>query len=222
MFTHNPLPLKNYPRVTINGKRHYQDIALEVSYPSVTTFLGSKPKEGIEKWRASVGEEEANRIMTRAANRGTKFHSLVENYLQNKPITQMLDFDDKFRFEAYKKALAHVDNIRLMEAPLLSHVLKLAGTVDLVADFDGVLSVLDHKTSSKPKKKEWITDYFLQATCYSIAIEEIYNIKIPQLVVMIVVEDDPIPQIFVENRKNFFDILEDRLQEFRSSITSKC
>jgi len=221
LFNHNPLPVKNYPRVNINGKRHYQDPALGVSYPSVTTFLSSKPKPELEEWRKKVGAEEADRIMTRAAARGTKFHSLVEDYLQNKPANALIDFDDKFRFESYKKALNHVDNVRLMEAPLLSHVLKLAGTVDLVADFDGVLSVLDHKTSSKPKRKEWITDYFLQATCYSIAIEEIYNIKIPQLVIMIVVEDETEPQIFRDHRRNYFDILEDRLVEFRSQSASQ-
>jgi genome maintenance exonuclease 1 len=103
-----------------------------------------------------------------------------------------------------------------MEAPLLSHVLQLAGTVDLVAEFDGVLSIIDHKTSSKPKKKEWITDYFLQATCYSIAIEEMYGIKITQLVVAVVVDDDPTPQVFVEDRRNYYKELYQRIDEFRN------
>jgi len=215
-FNHNLLPTKKFPRVTIDGKRYYRDEDRDVAYPSVTTFLSSKPKPGLLEWRNRVGPEEAQRIMTRAANRGTKLHKLVEDYLQNQLNIDEIDFDDKFRFHTYAKAVDRVDNIRLMEAPLLSHVLQLAGTVDLVAEFDGVLSIIDHKTSSKPKKKEWITDYFLQATCYSIAIEEMYGIKITQLVVAVVVDDDPTPQVFVEDRRNYYKELYQRIDEFRN------
>lgn len=168
-------------------------------YPSVTTVLGVQDKSGLEAWKARVGEAEAKRISTQAANRGSDVHLIAENYLNNEvdygkgrmPINVMT-------FNTMKPILdARVNNIYFQEAPLYSHKLKTAGRVDLIAEFDGKLSIIDFKTSRKPKKAEWIEGYFMQESFYAAAFYERTGIPIKQLVTLVMVDDDQ-PQIFVE------------------------
>jgi genome maintenance exonuclease 1 len=98
----------------------------------------------------------------------------------------------------------YVDNIQYLEAPLYSDFLKTAGRVDCIAEFDGKLSIIDFKTSRKPKKKEWISNYFMQASCYAVMYEERTEIPVSRTVVIIAVDGSE-PQVFVENRDNFIE-----------------
>jgi genome maintenance exonuclease 1 len=168
-------------------------------FPSVTTVLGVQDKSGLEAWRKRVGEEEAKRISVQAANRGSDVHLIAENYLNNEsdygkgrmPINVMT-------FNTLKPVLdARVDNIYFQEAPLFSRKIKTAGRVDLIAEFDGQLSIIDFKTSRKPKKPEWITGYFMQESFYAAAFFELTGIPIRQIVTLVMVDDDQ-PQIFIE------------------------
>lgn len=168
-------------------------------FPSVTTVLGVQDKSGLEAWKKRVGEEEAKRISVQAANRGSDVHLIAENYLNNEadygkgrmPINVMT-------FNTLKPVLdARVDNIYFQEAPLYSRKIKTAGRVDLIAEFDGQLSIIDFKTSRKPKKAEWITGYFMQESFYAAAFFELTGIPIRQIVTLVMVDDDQ-PQIFVE------------------------
>ena len=168
-------------------------------FPSVTTVLGVQDKSGLLAWRARVGEEEAKRISVQAANRGSDVHLIAENYLNNEadygkgrmPINLMT-------FNTLKPVLdARVDNIYFQEAPLYSRKIRTAGRVDLIAEFDGQLSIIDFKTSRKPKKAEWITGYFCQEAFYAAAFFELTGIPIRQIVTLVMVDDDQ-PQIFVE------------------------
>jgi hypothetical protein len=96
-----------------------------------------------------------------------------------------------------------VDNILGVELPLWSKALGVAGRTDLVAEFDNKASIIDFKTSKRIKKAEWIENYFLQSTIYSMMFEKMYSIAIPQIAIIITVDDEPAAQLFVENRAKY-------------------
>ena len=131
--------------------------------------------------------EEANRILTRQATAGTSLHSIVEDYLNNE--LNLSKYKDKFLalmlFKQAKAMYDRIDNIHFQEAPLYSHEFGIAGRVDCIAEFDGVLSIIDFKTSSKEKKKEWIESYFVQETGYAKMYEERSGIEVKQIVTAI-------------------------------------
>ena len=205
----------------LNQKLEYDDLIAETTskgrvyttptgtkYPSITTVLGILSEDGIRAWRKRVGEEEATRISTRAANRGTAVHSITERYINNE-----VDYAEGFmpnviqNFTDFKSVLdERLTNIRAQEVPLYSDHLRLAGRVDCVADFDGILSIVDFKTSRKLKKKEWITGYFAQEAAYAIMWEERTGEPITQLVTLITVDNEQ-PQVFIEHRDNWTELL---------------
>lgn len=171
------------------------------------------------KWRKRVGDEEANKISAKATRRGTKFHSLMESYLNNQDpatfLTEDLMPDMKHHFNLMKSVLDRIDNIHYIETMLYSESIGLAGQVDCIAEFDGVPSIIDFKTANKLKKEEWIEDYFLQTTAYSLMYEDMTGVKARQIVILISV-DHELPQIFVKDRKDYVPLLAERLKEFRS------
>ena len=182
-------------------------------YPSVTTVLGALSTEHINDWKSKVGEEEAARISGAAARRGTTLHLASENYLNNQPFDFGVNFIGKYLFESFKPVLQPIDNIHCQETRLYSHYLKMAGTVDCIAEYDGKLSIIDFKTSGKPKKKEWIHNYFMQCSAYAIMYEELTGIPVTQLVVLIAVEDEE-PQVFIEKRNTWAKPLIDARRRF--------
>ena len=185
--------------VTTESGRRYK-IPNGDMYESVTTALGNQPgkKEGLMEWRRRVGEAEANRISRKAAGRGTAVHQIIEDYLNNleDPIKDKMP-DAVVMFRQLQPILdKSISKVYMQEAPLWSYKYRLAGRVDCVADIKGKLSVVDFKTSMKPKKREWVTDYFLQTAAYSHMIGEMYGDTVEQTVIFIAVEDRD-PQIFV-------------------------
>lgn len=176
------------------------------AYPSITTVLGVLNKEGIIAWRKRVGEEEANKISQQASVRGTAVHKLAEDYLNNDPNWKEGAMPTNlFSFEDIKKIMdKRLNNIWMQEVFLYSDRLKTAGQVDCIAEFDGQLSIIDFKTSRKPKKEEWITSYFIQASFYAAAFYERTGIPIKQGVILITVDHNE-PQVF---KINTYDYLE--------------
>ena len=178
------------------------------SFNSVTTVLKVLSEDAIQAWRRRVGEDVANKIGVRAANRGTAVHSIIERYLDNN-----LEYDKDVMpdvlstFKDVQPILdEHISEILGLEAPLYSKHLKLAGRVDCVGVFDNKLSIIDFKTSRKIKKKEWIHNYFAQASAYAIMFEERTGIPVPQLVIIIAVDNEE-PQVFVEKRDDWTELL---------------
>lgn len=197
-FRHVPVDIPAIKQVNLENKRLYET-AMGNKYPSITTVLSEHNKQVIMDWRRKVGAENANRIASAAARRGTKVHAIIESYLKNEdaPIEDKLDLDRFFSLEPF---LDCIDNIHIQEKGLYSDHLRIAGTVDCIAEYNGKLSVIDFKTSSKPKKKEWIDNYFMQCAAYAIMYEERTGIPINRLVVMISVEQDA-PQIFFRKKR---------------------
>lgn len=187
-------------QVNENGSRHYVT-PKGSKYPSVTTVLSEHSRVGIQEWRNRVGHEEANRIAGKASTRGTKLHKQCEDYLNNKVPVFKTPLE-KVLFDSVVPELHKINNIHSQEVKMYSDYLRMAGTVDCIGEYNGKLAVIDFKSSSKIKEKNYITNYFMQCAAYSIMYEELYKIPINRLVVIIGVEDEE-PQVFEERRDNW-------------------
>ena len=186
-----------------NGKRLYVTPDGE-SYPSVTTVLSDSKKQGIIDWRKRVGEKEANKISTKASRRGTKVHKLCEDYLNNESTFKDYTPDNVEMFKSIQPTLNEIEVVYAQERTLFSHHLKTAGRVDCVGKFRGKTHIIDFKTSNKPKKWEWIDNYFMQGSAYSVMWEEMTGVPVPYIAIIIAVADD-VPQVFVENRDTWIN-----------------
>ena len=187
-----------------NGKRFYATPAGEL-YPSITSILGEFSKKSILEWRKRVGETEANKVSGKASRRGTRLHGVCEKYIQNDDgfLTEELPHIVEL-FKTIEPYLERIDNVHGVELGLYSDHFGVAGRTDLIAEFDGKLSVIDYKTSNRTKKKEWCESRFAQGSFYAIAYEELTQIPVSQVVIVIAVDNDQ-PQLFVEKRNDWAD-----------------
>lgn len=216
-FNHVKLPftLNEMVATTVDGERLYP-VGDNKFYPSITTITSYRKRQSIIEWRKRVGEQEANKISSQAASVGTSFHSMAEDYLNNE--LNLEKFKDKYMakvlFIQAKPILNRINNIHFQEAPLFSHEYEIAGRVDCIAEFDGKLSVIDFKTSSKEKKEEWIENYFVQETGYVKMYEERSGIKVDQIVTIIACQSGE-PQIFIKNPDDYVPLLVDYIKEYK-------
>jgi genome maintenance exonuclease 1 len=206
MFTHvdHGIVLPTLTRQTTESGRKYFTPEGN-AYPSITTVLSILGKEEIIAWRQRVGEEEANKVSRQASTRGTAVHKLAEDYVDNKPDWKGKHMPSNIAtFNTLRPILdAKLNNVWMQEAFLYSDKLKTAGQVDCIAEWDGVLSIIDFKTSKRVKKEEDITNYFIQMCFYAAAFLERTGIAIKQAVVVMAVDDNE-PLIF---KVNTFDYL---------------
>ena len=203
----------------VDGKRVYLTPDGK-HYPSVTTVIGSNAKKqaGLAKWRARVGKEKAAAISSRSAARGTKYHSIVEDYFNNK-----LDIDEykkyplpTIMFHNSKHVLDRINNIYLQEGALYSNHLEIAGRVDCIAEFDGELSIIDFKTSAEPKKETYMYDYFLQETAYACCLQELYSLTVKQLVTIVACENGETQVVIKPPKKEYLLQLMQYIDEYRN------
>ena len=196
---------------SIKGKRFY--VTPEGNkYPSITTVLSDRNKEGIIKWRESVGIDVANQVMRQAASRGTAVHTLIENYLNNEELSKQ-DVLPVALFVTMKSELDNINNIRIQEGGLYSDKLGVAGRVDCIAEYKGKISVIDFKTSTKEKKEEWVENYFIQGSAYCEMYEERFLQPIEQVVILIVTEDGAV-QTFIKDKRDYLPLLKTAIKEF--------
>ena len=169
-------------RVEIDGKRRYQT-PNGPPVASVTTILGAtKDQTHLIEWRRRVGEQKAQEITTEAAGVGTRMHKYLEDYIDTGewPIAGGNPYAQQAHKMATKikvHALDDVDEIWGSEVPLYVPGIY-AGTTDLVGLYKGNPAILDFKQTNKPKKPEWVEDYFLQLTAYAIAHNEVHGTNI--------------------------------------------
>lgn len=199
MFSHIHHDIPKLARIDSPEGRRYATPSGK-AYPSVTSVTGLHGKADFFAWRQRVGEEEANRISSRAAKRGTAIHSLCESYLLNEDVKPtMFDIDT---FASLKPHLDRINNIHCLETQLYSDYLQVAGTVDCIAEFDGRLSVIDFKTSKRVKSREDIHGYFMQTSAYAVMFEERTKIPVDRLVILMSVDDNA-AMTFVEKRDDW-------------------
>ena len=216
-FIHKDTDLSLLPNTKgkkIEGYRFY-DIDGQ-NYPSVTSVLGIRKKEGLQKWRDSVGNEVANWEMNRAARRGKSFHKLVEQYLNNET-PSIRDVLPLGLFRLAKPYIDQINNIRLLEKIMVSPKLTIAGQVDCVAEYNGKLSVIDFKSANKERKEDWIENYFLQCTAYSSMYEETFGEKIEQIVVLLAAEDGTMTA-YVKDPQDYIEELVLSIETFYRSV----
>jgi hypothetical protein len=191
-------------------------------YPSITTILSILSQDSIQKWRARVGEEEANRVSTRASRRGTAVHEALEKYVNNVEWKDLLDTQTPDVIQSITSVRDVLDKslgkVYGQEIPLYSHHLKCAGRVDCVAEFNGKPSIIDYKTSKKLKPRKFIENYFCQETAYAIMWEERTGMPITQLVTVIAVDAGadglPCAQVVIENRDNWTTMLLETIEKY--------
>lgn len=184
---------------------------------SVTTMINkTKPdadKKNLSNWRAREGEEVAEYIMNTSGRIGTETHKLNEDYIK----MEIGDGTPSLFAQAHHKKfipyLNKIDIVYGIEAKLFSNTMALAGTADLVACYDGKLSIIDYKTKRSKQRKEWITDYFLQTTAYARMWKELTGQEIEQLVILVSSEQGTF-QEFISQPKLHLNALEERLVMF--------
>jgi hypothetical protein len=178
-------------RTTVDGKRHYC-LPDGSRVPSVTTILDKtksiEAKQKLQEWKDRVGHERAQQITTEAANRGTRMHSYLENYILNndmKPLPQNPYAHPSWFMaaEVILKGLVNVDEFWGSEVPVYYSGLY-AGTTDCIGVWKGQPAILDFKQTNRPKKREWIDDYFLQLAAYAAAHNEMFGTNINHGVIL--------------------------------------
>ncbi|MEK9696828.1 MAG: PD-(D/E)XK nuclease family protein [Candidatus Poseidoniales archaeon] len=220
MFRNELVEVEEIQSVTTESGRVYETPDGR-RYPSVTTVLGRRPEKlkSLLAWRKRVGEEQANRISTQASRRGTAVHTLMENYIIHGQEPDKKEMPTSLlSFRSLQKVIdENLEVVRGVEIGLYSHHLKLAGRCDLVGQWSGRNAIIDFKTSRKLKKEEWIEDYFLQCTAYSIMFEELTGIKTTGIVVLVAVDDYDMPQVFMKNRNQYTQKLLEIINENTSN-----
>lgn len=193
--------LQKLPRRNVNGSRVYETPDGSY-YPSVTTITGQMNKKAINEWRARVGEKVANQITKQASARGTSIHKLCEHYILGTMDDVKIMPSNKEMFSSMANHLAKtIGKVYAVEGFLYSDFLRAAGQVDMIAEYNGVLSVVDFKTSKKKKNPDWIENYFVQEAAYSFMFEERTQLQVGQLVTVIGVDGEDEPQVFIKNTK---------------------
>ena len=218
MFNHVQISLPEVTTETINRKRFY--VTPEGNkYPSITTVLSTRKKEGLFEWRKRVGNDVANYVARTSASRGTKVHHMCEDYLNNEfdEEKHKKDFLPFCLFNQLKdQVLCNVGNIHAQEAGLYSDKYKVAGRVDCVAEYKDTLSIIDFKTSTRERSDDWNENYYIQGSAYAEMFEERTKIKIDQVVILVVTEDGTV-QEFVKNKQDYLPMLEESMNEWSKS-----
>lgn len=217
MFAHDTsLSFPTLTQVNNASGRVYRVGGTEYVLPSITRALGAKPKPGLIAWRQRVGAAEAARVSQRATSRGTKLHALAECFLRNQDLPKSDPLTGELWRHICPWIATHVTCVYAQEQPVFSLRLGAAGQLDLLADVDGIFSVVDFKTSEKPKKIEYIDDYFLQGTFYSCATYELTG-RAPKQMVFPIVSPTGL-QVFVSQPRKHFDELRNRIEFFYETL----
>ncbi len=176
-------------------------------YQSVTTFLGRfSDNKWLDEWKERVGEEEVAKRSTQAKRRGTAVHEIVEQIVLNNPRYAKGHMPNNL---IMARDIANVLRARAciiygLEVGLWSHKLQIAGRTDCIGKFDGINSIIDFKTSKWPKTEDQIESYFLQTTIYALMVEELFDMKVPQIAIIIGVDDEG-AQVFVKDKAQYVE-----------------
>ena len=215
MFNHVDIDLPSLERETIDGVRYYkvpddEELLRLVSITSVTSHFN---KHIFERWRKKVGDEEANRVTKAATSRGTDMHTLVEDYLHNRNLSDVQPISELL-FKIAKQDLNRINNIYALEGSLYSKQLGIAGTVDCIAEYDGELAIIDFKTSKKPKPREWIEHYFVQCMAYGCMLYELTGISVKKLVIIMACENGECVVYEERDKSKYIKLLTEYIGKF--------
>jgi hypothetical protein len=201
----------------INGSRHYA--VNQEKLPSVTSILqatqSEEKKASLANWRARVGAVEANRIKNEASSRGTSMHSFLEKYLLGQLNLELLEIENKSKKMADEIIEQGIKN-KLSEIwgteATLYYPNKYAGTCDAVGIYEGQETIIDFKQSNKPKKEEYVDEYYHQLAAYSLAHNVVYNSNITQGIVLLCTVDNLFQDFRIQGKK---------LEEYQNKFLKK-
>ena len=215
MFSHVDLDLQPLEREHVDGVRYYKvpDDEELLKLVSITSVTSHSNKEIFINWRKKVGNEKADKITKAATTRGTDMHTLTEHYLKNENLPSVPPISE-FLFKIAKRKLNLINNIYALEGPLYSRQLGVAGTVDCIAEYDGELAIIDFKTSKKPKPREWIEHYFVQAMAYGCMLYEMKNISIKKLVIIMACENGECVVYEETDKSKYIKLLGEYIRKF--------
>ena len=202
---------------TVDKKRFY--VTPEGNeYPSITTVLSPRGKEGLMKWRKRVGEKVANHICNKAATRGTKVHKMCEDFLNGEDMTHhKKDFLPYCLFNELKdKTFDNINEVIAQEVTLYSDKYRVAGRTDLIANYRNELSIVDFKTSTNERKDSYNENYYIQTAAYAEMFEELTGQPINQIVILVVTENGTV-QEFIKDKQEYLPLLEETLEEWYQS-----
>ena len=218
MYWNNRFSYPKSMRSMVNGSRMYA--VNQEKLPSVTSILqatqSEEKKASLANWKARVGTVEANRIKNDASSRGTSMHAFLEKYLLGQLNLELLEEQDnkskKMADEIIEQGIKNkLSEIWGTEATLY-YPGKYAGTCDACGVYEGQETIIDFKQSNKPKKEEWIEDYYLQLGAYSLAHNIVYNSRITQGIVLLCT---------VDNLFQDFRIQGVKLEEYQNKFLEK-
>jgi len=223
IYLPNKFPYKELKRETVNGSRKYMTPDGH-AVPSVTTILdATKPEEkkkALQEWRKRVGEEKAKQITTEAAGRGTRMHKWLENHVKTGDTGQ--PGTNPYSIQSHQMAQTIIDKGLSKCQEFWGTEVSLyfpevyAGTTDLVGVHDNIECIMDHKQTNKPKKREWIDDYFLQLAAYALAHNEVFGTKIRKGVVFMCSADNQYQEFIVEGSEfdKYTDLWYSRIEQY--------
>ena len=207
----------NFPELktkTVDKKRYY--ITPEGNeYPSITTVLSPRNKEGLMKWRKKVGNDVATHIANKADVRGSKVHKMCEDYLNGLDMEKhKKDFLPYCLFNELKnQTFDNINGVIGQELVLYSDKYKVAGRTDLIANYKGELSIVDFKTSTNERKDSYNENYYIQTSAYAEMFEELTGQPINQIVILVVTENGSV-QEFIKDKQEYIPLLEETLEEW--------
>lgn len=169
-------------------------------YPSVTAILNHVSTFDYDAWAAQIGEEEARRQSKLARERGTAAHAIIENYLLNKPIPKQMPHHKMLGKIFTDIADKHITTVYGIELPGYSNHLRVGGTIDCVARWDGTIAIIDWKTAKEQKRYEWMESYYMQKAAYAVMFEELYGKPVQKLITVVACDDGD--QQIVENDRD--------------------
>ena len=196
----------------------YYKVEGDNCYPSITSVISFINRKKFADWRARVGNEEANRKCKKGTTRGTSFHLVNEYYINNDDYESLPDYQKpviQLMFKSQKAELdSRIGTIYQQETRMYSDKLCLAGTVDLICEVDGELSIVDFKTSEKEKPEEWLEDYFVQLSAYWAMFSEATGVVPKKLVVWLVGENGDVQIVERRNIMYYLTTLQDYVSKF--------
>ncbi|MDO7698095.1 MAG: PD-(D/E)XK nuclease family protein [Nitrosopumilus sp.] len=214
LYNHIPINFKQAELIEKDNAHFYQTPTGEI-YPSITTILhetmDNGKKESLQNWKEQ--EIASDYITQEAATIGTETHKLIENHINEVRQTDDVRLLSVAHFNNLIPFLQKINNVHGTELRLYSNAMKLAGTSDCIASYDGELSIIDYKTKRSNQKEEWMTDHFIQGTAYAQMFKELTGIEAKQVVILVSSEKNSRME-FVKNTEDYKDLLTQRLNQY--------
>ena len=194
---------------------HWYQTKFDNVYPSISTILSATStedkKNGLENWKAN---EPAHEYITKQSQHiGTQSHKIIEDYLSNNLSLEEFDLLPIAHFNNLKPFLENISDVMCIEQRMYSDKLKVAGTSDLIAYYNGELSIIDYKTKRKPQIDDYMYEYYLQTTCYAQMFHEVTGQKINQIVILVSSEKNT-RQEFIKTCDDYIEPMKERIENY--------